>query len=52
MKKQDKEQITLTIDGERLLSQLIWNSDTAPTIDEWMDESSDYWQQQKEHKDD
>ena len=42
----DKDKATLHIDGDKFMSQLIWNSDTAPTIDEWMDESSDYWQQQ------
>ena len=51
-KRKQPDGITLTIDGERLLSQLIFNSDKAPTIEEWMDESSDYWKQQKDEKDD
>jgi hypothetical protein len=42
----DHDKTTLQIDYDQFMSQLIWNSDTAPTIDEWMDESSDYWQQQ------
>ncbi len=42
----DKDKATLHIDGDKFMSQLIWNSDTAPTIDEWLDETSDYWQQQ------
>ena len=52
-KRKQPDGITLTIDGERLLSQLIFNSDTAPTMEQWLDESSDYWQQQKqqEHSD-
>ena len=50
MKDQDK--VTLHIDYDKFMSQLIFNSDTAPTIEEWMDESSDYWKQQKEPKDD
>lgn len=48
----DKDKAALHIDYGQFMSQLIWNSDTAPTIDEWMDETSDYWQQQKEPKDD
>ena len=50
MKDQDKD--TVHIDYDKFMSQLIFNSDTAPTIDQWMDESSDYWQKQKEPKDD
>ena len=42
----DKDKATLHIDGDKFMSQLIWNSDTATTIDEWLDENSDYWQQQ------
>ena len=48
----DQDRVTLHIDYDKFMSQLIWNSDTAPTIDQWMDESSDYWQKQKEPKDD
>ena len=52
-KRKQPDGITLTIDGERLLSQLIFNSDTAPTMDQWLDESSDYWKQQnKQARDD
>ncbi len=39
--KKDK-QADIHIDMERLLNQMVFNSDTAPTIDEWLDESSDY----------
>lgn len=48
----DKDKITLHIDYDKFMSQLIFNSDTAPTVEEWMDESSEYWQQQKEQQDD
>ena len=48
----DKDKTTLHIDFDKFMSQLIWNSDKGPNIEEWMDESSEYWQQQKEHKDD
>jgi len=51
MKAKQQNTATLHLDGEKFMSQMVFNSDTAPTIEEWMDPDSDYWQQQKEHKD-
>jgi len=52
MKAKQQNTATLHLDGDKFMSQMVFNSDTAPTIEEWMDPDSEYWQQQKEHKDD